>query len=135
MDGYVTIGTELDTKSFDKQIDYVKSQLDDIEDKLKKADMGFEVGDTKKLEAQYEKLTDKLRNLIKKKSRRRTGPRGSRIGLRRRKKSTGKETSLPPRRPCLKRDGGILPKRRRSSFEGKKSWPFAYSRERKVLSC
>lgn len=67
MDGYVTIGTELDTKSFDKQIDYVKSQLDDIEDKLKKADMGFEVGDTKKLEAQYEKLTDKLRNLIKKK--------------------------------------------------------------------
>lgn len=67
MDGYVTIGTELDTKSFDKQIDYVKSQLDDIEDKLKQADMGFEVGDTKKLEAQYEKLTDKLRNLIKKK--------------------------------------------------------------------
>lgn len=67
MDGYVTIGTELDTKSFDAQIDYVKSQLDDIEDKLKKADMGFEVGDTKKLEAQYEKLTDKLRTLIKKK--------------------------------------------------------------------
>lgn len=67
MDGYVTIGTELDTKSFDKQIDYVKSQLDDIEDKLKQSDMGFEVGDTKKLEAQYEKLTDKLRNLIKKK--------------------------------------------------------------------
>lgn len=67
MDGYVTIGTELDTKSFDAQIDYVKSQLDDIEDKLKKADMGFEVGDTLKLEAQYEKLTDKLRNLIKKK--------------------------------------------------------------------
>ena len=67
MDGYVTIGTELDTKSFDAQIDYVKSQLDDIEDKLKKADMGFEVGDTQKLEAQYEKLTDKLRNLIKKK--------------------------------------------------------------------
>ena len=67
MDGYVTIGTELDTKSFDAQIDYVKSQLDDVEDKLKQADMGFEVGDTKKLEAQYEKLTDKLRNLIKKK--------------------------------------------------------------------
>lgn len=67
MDGYVTIGTELDTKSFDAQIDYVKSQLDDIEDKLKQADMGFEVGDTQKLEAQYEKLTDKLRNLIKKK--------------------------------------------------------------------
>lgn len=67
MDGYVTIGTKLDTKSFDAQIDYVKSQLDDIEDKLKQADMGFEVGDVQKLEAQYEKLSDKLRNLIKKK--------------------------------------------------------------------
>ena len=67
MDGYVVIETELDTKSFDAQIDYVKSQLDDIEEKLKKADMGFEVGDTQKLEAQYERLTDKLKNLIKKK--------------------------------------------------------------------
>jgi hypothetical protein len=67
MDGYVTIATELDTKEFDAQIDYVKSQLDDIEDKLKQADMGFEVGDTLKLEAQYEKLTQKLKNLIKKK--------------------------------------------------------------------
>ena len=34
MDGYVTISTELDTKDFDAQIDYVQSQLDDIEDKL-----------------------------------------------------------------------------------------------------
>ena len=67
MDGYVTIATELDTKEFDAQIDYVKSQLDDIEDKLKQADMGFDVGDTLKLEAQYEKLTQKLKNLIKKK--------------------------------------------------------------------
>jgi hypothetical protein len=67
MDGYVVIGTDLDTKSFDAQIDYVKGQLDDIEDKLKQADMGFEVGDVQKLEAQYEKLTDKLRNLIRKK--------------------------------------------------------------------
>ena len=67
MDGYITIGTELDTKEFDAQIDYVKSQLDEIEDKLKQADMGFEVGDTMKLEAQYEKLLEKLRGLIKKK--------------------------------------------------------------------
>ena len=67
MDAYVTIGTDLDTKSFDAQIDYVKGQLDDIEDKLKKADMGFEVGDVQKLEAQYERLTDKLRKLVKQK--------------------------------------------------------------------
>ena len=67
MDGQVIIGTSLDTKSFDAQIDYVKGQLDDIEEKLKQADMGFEVGDVQKLEAEYEKLTDKLRNLIRKK--------------------------------------------------------------------
>lgn len=67
MDGYVTIGTELDTKSFDAQIDYVKEQMEDIEDKLKKADMGFEVGDVRKLEAQYEKLSIKLGSLVKKK--------------------------------------------------------------------
>lgn len=67
MDGYVTIGTELDTKSFDAQIDYVKSQLEEIEYKLKQADMGFEVGDVQKLEAEYEKLTTKLGNLVRKK--------------------------------------------------------------------
>ena len=63
MDGYVKIGTELDTKSFDAQIKQVETQLDEIEQKLKKADMGFEVGDTIKLEAQYEKLSQKLTTL------------------------------------------------------------------------
>lgn len=63
MDGYVKIGTELDTKSFDAQIDYVEAQLNEIESQLKKADMGFEVGDTVKLEAQYEKLSTKLSTL------------------------------------------------------------------------
>ena len=66
MDGYVTIGTEVDTKTFDAQIEYIESQLQEIEDKLKKADMGFEVGDTQKLEAQYEKLIDKLSTLKQK---------------------------------------------------------------------
>ena len=66
MDGYVVIGTKLDTKSFDAQIDYVESQLQEIEDKLKQADMGFEVGDTQKLEAQYEKLSQKLTTLRQK---------------------------------------------------------------------
>ena len=60
MDGYVTIGTELDTKQFDSQIEYIKSKMLDIEDKLKQADMGFEVGDTQKLEAEYEKLGNQL---------------------------------------------------------------------------
>ena len=64
-DGQVVIGTELDTVSFDSQIAYVESQLEEIEDKLKRADMGFEVGDTQKLEAQYEKLIQKLAKLKK----------------------------------------------------------------------
>lgn len=66
MDGYVTIGTELDTKSFDAQIDYIEGQLQEIEHKLKQADMGFEVGDTQKLEAQYEKLVNQLDKLKRK---------------------------------------------------------------------
>jgi phage-related protein len=66
MDGYVVIGTDLETKSFDAQIDYIKGQLETIEYKLKQADMGFEVGDTQKLEAQYEKLVNQLENLRKK---------------------------------------------------------------------
>ena len=67
MDGYVVIGTEIDTKSFDAQINYIESQLQEIEHKLKQADMGFEVGDTMKLEAQYEKLSQKLSVLKQKK--------------------------------------------------------------------
>lgn len=68
MDGYVTIGTELDTKSFDAQIDYVKSQLEEIEYLLERADAGEEIGkDTQKLEAQYEILTEKLQKLVVKK--------------------------------------------------------------------
>ena len=64
--GKVIIGCDLDTRSFDAQINYVESQMQEIEDKLKQADMGFEVGDTQKLEANYEKLGIKLDNLRKK---------------------------------------------------------------------
>lgn len=66
MDGKVVIGCDLDTRSFDAQIDYVESQMQEIEHKLKQADMGFEVGDTQKLEADYERLGIKLDNLRKK---------------------------------------------------------------------
>ena len=64
MDGEIVIGTRIDTKDFDAEIDYIKSQMDDIKDKLKQADMGFEVGDTVKLEAQYSKLSKQLDKLI-----------------------------------------------------------------------
>ncbi len=66
MAGYITIGTELDTKKFEAQIQYVESKMLDIEDKLKQADMGFEVGDTQKLEAEYEKLGNQLIGLKEK---------------------------------------------------------------------
>ena len=67
MDGYITIGTKLDTKSFDKEIAYVEAQMDDIQDKLIRVDVeGEEVGDVQKLEMQYEKLSNKLTTLISK---------------------------------------------------------------------
>ncbi|MBO5138671.1 MAG: hypothetical protein J6B89_03415 [Bacilli bacterium] len=65
-DGQIVIGTDIDTESFDSEIAYVERQLEEIEDKLKKADMSFEVGDTEKLAAQYEKLVRKLITLRKK---------------------------------------------------------------------
>ena len=66
MDGYVVIGTKIDTKSFDAEIRYVKSQLEEIEHKLKQADIGFDVGDTMKLEAQYSRLSKQLDKLNQK---------------------------------------------------------------------
>ena len=66
MDGYIKIGTELDTKNFDAEIKYIEGQMEDIEDKLKQADMGFEVGDTQKLEAKYSRLIKQLDRLQKK---------------------------------------------------------------------
>ena len=66
MDGKIVVGTDIDTKSFDAQIDYIESRMEDIEDKLKQADMGFEVGDTEKLEAEYEKLGNQLIGLREK---------------------------------------------------------------------
>ena len=65
-DGVVVIGTKLDTKDFSAEIRYVESQLEEIEYKLKKADMGFDVGDTVKLEAQYSRLSKQLDKLNQK---------------------------------------------------------------------
>lgn len=67
MDGYITIGTKLDTKQFDKEIEYVEAQMRDIEDKLIRVDVeGDDVGDVQKLEMQYEKLSKKLGTLLTK---------------------------------------------------------------------
>lgn len=64
---YVTIDVGLETKKFDKQIEYVKQQIEEVEYLLKKADLGEDVGDIGKLEAKYEKLKNTLVDLETKK--------------------------------------------------------------------
>ncbi len=46
-----------------KQQDYLRTKIEDLKDLLAKADMGFEVGDTMKIEAEIEKLENRLRKL------------------------------------------------------------------------
>ena len=65
-DGSIVIDTTVNTKSFDAQINYIEQQMEEIEYKLEQADMGFDVGDTLKLEAEYEKLETRLGNVVKK---------------------------------------------------------------------
>lgn len=66
MDGYIRIGTEVDNSNFDAEINYIEGKMKDIENKLKQSDLGFEVGDTQKLEAQYSKLSKQLSKLVAK---------------------------------------------------------------------
>lgn len=66
-DGSIVISADIETKQFDKQIEYIESQLEEIEYSLKQADLGFEVGDTQKLESEYEKLSNRLIDLKTKK--------------------------------------------------------------------
>ena len=71
MDGYVKIGTELDTKSFEKQIAQLADELDTLEQELKimKSDSDFDwSADIIKTEAKIESLTNKLGNLRTKQS-------------------------------------------------------------------
>ena len=46
-----------------KQQEYLKSKIEDLKGLLAKADMGFEVGDTMKIEADTERLENRLRKL------------------------------------------------------------------------
>lgn len=67
MNGEVIIGVDLNTKKFDKQIDYVEKRMEEIEYLLKQADLGYDVGDTAKLEAEYERLSNQLITLNERK--------------------------------------------------------------------
>lgn len=46
-----------------KQQDYLRTKIEDLKDLLAKADMGFAVGDTMKIEADIERLENRLRKL------------------------------------------------------------------------
>ena len=68
MDGYVTIGTELDTKSFDAQIKDLEDKLDYLEKYANSKDLAPKEGTTeyKELQAEIEKTRNKLVDLRKK---------------------------------------------------------------------
>ena len=66
MQGKVVIGTELDTKKFDAQIEDVKRNLEDIETILSDT-KGMDVDEITKYNAEAEKLRNKLNELVKKK--------------------------------------------------------------------
>ncbi len=69
MDGYVTIGTELDTKGFDKEIAVLEDKLDDIKSTLRMADEDktlFSTREIKEMEAEAEKLGRKIDKLKEK---------------------------------------------------------------------
>ena len=68
-DGWVIVGTELDTKSFDKEIALLEDKLNDLEASLKMASEDktlFSTSEIKEMEAEAEKLRNKLISLQKK---------------------------------------------------------------------
>ena len=70
MDGWITIGTELDTKQFDKQILELERKINDIEKQLenpKKLGLGSE--EVQQLEVQLEKAKNRLVQLNREKAR------------------------------------------------------------------
>ena len=54
---------DVDIKSNTAQLNYVKSQINDIEDQIRRIDNGFEIGDVLKLEAQLERLRQQYKRL------------------------------------------------------------------------
>lgn len=92
MDGTVVIGTELDTKGFEKQIEDVSRRLDDVQQSLVMASEDktlFSTQEVRELEIEAEKLTNKLDQLKKKQSQIDNQPNNFLKGL----KSIGNETN------------------------------------------
>ena len=71
MDGKIIIGTELDTKSFEKEIISLEAKLNDIEASLQMADKDktlFSTSEIQDMEKEAEKLSNRLVDLRKKQS-------------------------------------------------------------------
>ncbi len=71
MDGYITIGTNLDTKKFDKEIVDLEYKLNDIESSLEMSSKDktlFSTREIKEMEVEAEKLRNRLIDLQKKQS-------------------------------------------------------------------
>ena len=54
---------EINVKANTAQLSYIESQINDITDKIRRIDTGFETGDVLKLEAQLEKLRQQYQKL------------------------------------------------------------------------
>lgn len=92
MDGYVTIGTELDTKGFDKEIALLESKLSDVESTLQMASEDktlFSTSEIKEMEAEAQKLGRRIDGLKEKQSKLGQSPSG---GILEWLKNAGKET-------------------------------------------
>ena len=63
MDGEITIGTKLETKEFDKQIEDLENKLEDLENQKIYFEANEMTGDVKELEVEIEKTKNKLISL------------------------------------------------------------------------
>lgn len=68
-DGWITIGTKLETKSFDRQINNVEREIETLDDLIKNAsDYKLDSDDVEKYQLELEKANNKLISLYQKKS-------------------------------------------------------------------
>ena len=67
MDGQIVIGARIDTKSFDRQIEHIQQQIEDIEGILADPTEKLSGDDAERYNIELEKLNNKLVDLIKRK--------------------------------------------------------------------
>lgn len=68
MDGYITIGTELDTKTFDAQITELRGKLEDLEGQKRYFELHGDVAELQDVEVEIEKTKNKIIGLNQQKA-------------------------------------------------------------------